>query len=99
MILTSEFKSHFVGRCKSTHKVYSTKAAMTDLSQVREEFFRVFFKKEICDPGVLQTPRASSVGHAGRGRGRSHQSLSGSATRQPPLMAHLQDSGLIRTNT
>lgn len=74
---------------------------MADFPQVWEEFFGVLFKEELCDIGVLQAPRAYSVGHAGRGRGlgRSSQSLSGSATRQPPLLAHLQDCGLMRTNT
>lgn len=84
-----------------THEVDGAKAAMADLFQVCEEFFRVLLEEELSNLGVFQAPRANSVGHAGSGLGlgRSHQGLSGSATQQPPARAHLQDNGLIRIHT
>lgn len=49
----------------NTYKVYSTKAAMSDLPQIWVELFWVLLEEEICDFGVLQTPRPTAVGHNG----------------------------------
>ena len=49
----------------NTHKIYSTKAAMSDLSQICKELFWVLLEKEISNFGVLQAPRPTAVGHNG----------------------------------
>lgn len=49
------------------YKVNCTKAAMADLPEISEEFFRIFFEEELSGLGVLQVPRSNSVGHAGWG--------------------------------
>lgn len=106
---SSEWKSSSVTEHRvagpSTHKVDCTEAAMSDLSQVWEQFLRVLLEEELSNIGVFQAPRPTSVGHAEGGtcqcRHRRGQGLSGyaTATWQPPPTVHLQDSGLIRVHT
>lgn len=47
------------------YKVNRAKAAMADLPEISEEFFRILLEEEFSDLGVLQAPRSNSVGHAG----------------------------------
>lgn len=49
----------------NTHKIYSTKAAMSDLTQICVELFRVLLEEELSNFGVLQAPRPTAVGHNG----------------------------------
>lgn len=46
-----------------THKVNSTKAAMSDLSQVGEQLLWVIFAEEVGHVGVLQVARPNTRGH------------------------------------
>lgn len=47
------------------YKIHCAKAAMADLPEISEEFFRILLEEELRYLGVLQAPRSNSVGHAG----------------------------------
>lgn len=47
----------------NTHKIYSTKAAMSNFMKIRKELFRVLLEEEFSNFGVLEVPRPTVIGH------------------------------------
>lgn len=63
--LKTRRRCSFLAYRVNAYKVNCAKAAMADLSEISEEFFRILLEEELRDLGVLQAPRSNSVGHNG----------------------------------